>query len=115
MTAEESAASLRRLRSAKGHFAPMDDDLRFRVSQLEARMAIVEGRTCLLKGVSIGTNLDRWFRGHQFLSTLQFTAELTAIEPTYSGSAIRTAIYRAHETGRLVRLRDGLYREALTP
>lgn len=105
-------SALTRIQARNDRYA---DDLRLLVLDLQERVATLERKTILLRGVSISTNVERWFRGHVYLSTIQFVSELLVVEPSYSESAIRTALYRAAKTGRIVRVKEGLYREGESP
>lgn len=104
-----ASSDLKRLQARNLRY---QDDLQALVADLARRVAVLEHKTALLAGVSIAGNIERWFRSHIYLATMQFVAEMEAVEPSYSASAIRTALYRAAVSGRIVRVREGLYIEA---
>jgi len=104
-----SDAAQRRHRNKFQQFESLP--LETRLTQLEQRMDRLEKKSTLQRNSSIPENIVRWFRSHRYLATLQFIAELHEVEPGYKESAVRTALYRMAQQGKLIRVRDGLYTE----
>lgn len=85
--------------------------IEIKIKQLEQRLDRLENKSVLIRDATIPQNIERWFRFHRFLSVGQFSAELRYMDPTYTESAIRTTLWRMCHTGKIIRVKDGLYTE----
>ena len=90
-----------------------DCQIEQRLSKLEQRVLKLETHSTLDPKRTIPENIWLWFGCHSYLHVGTLDMELSAIGLVYSKNAVRSACHRLAKEGRLIRVKQAIYRRAL--
>lgn len=84
--------------------------IELRLQEIERRLEKYEHKTILdVKSKTIAENIWAWFENHHVLVVTQFQYEMQALGLGSGGKAIRGALYRYAQLGKIKRIERGVY------
>lgn len=84
--------------------------MEIRIQEIEKRLARIENSSTLdVRTKSVTENIFAWFENHHVLVVTQFQYEMQALGLGNGGKAIRGALYRYAQIGKIRRIERGVY------